>query len=98
VSSEAEAATRMASRYKQLILNFINQEIPAAEFEKSYLSLFKSDRSKVGGEKFNILDKLFADIDAFVDDPELRERVYGGIGADELLVCAREAYQKLYQT
>lgn len=96
--SDAEAATEMANRYKQLILNFINQEISATEFEKSYLLLFKSDRSKVGGEKFNILDKLFADVDAFVDDPELRERVYGGIGAEELLVSAREAYQKLYKT
>lgn len=88
----------MANRYRQVIFEFINGEMSPPEFERSYLSLFKSDTTKVGGEKFDILDKLFADVDAFVEDPELRDRVYGSIDSEELLDCAREAYRKLYES
>ena len=97
MSADTEAATRMADRYKQLISKFVDREISASEFESCYLALFKSDRSKVGGEKFNILDRLFADVDAFEADPELRKQVYGGIGDEELLGCARAAYKELYE-
>jgi Bacterial self-protective colicin-like immunity len=97
MSADTEAATRMADRYKQLISKFIDREISASEFENSYLALFKSDRRKVAGEKFNILDRLFADVDAFEGDPELRKKVYGGIGDEELLSCARAAYKELYE-
>jgi Bacterial self-protective colicin-like immunity len=98
MSADTEAATRMAGRYRQLISRFINREISAPEFESSYLALFKSDKSKVGGEKFNVLDRLFADVDAYEADPELRKHVYGSIGDEELLACAQAAYQKLYQS
>jgi Bacterial self-protective colicin-like immunity len=97
MSADTDAATRMADRYKQLISRFVDGEISASEFEGCYLALFKSDTSKVGGEKFNILDKLFADVDAFEADPELRKQVYDGIGAEELLSCARAAYKELYE-
>ena len=60
--------------------------------------MFKSDQNKVGGEKFNVLDRLFADVDAYEADPELRKQVYGGIGDEELLTCAQTAYQKLYES
>ena len=97
MSADAEAATRMADRYKPLISKFINKEISASEFESCYIALFKRDKSKVGGEKFDILDRLFADVDAYEADPELRKQVYGGIGDEELLTYARAAYQKLYE-
>lgn len=97
MSADTEAAARMADRYKELISKFVDREISASEFESCYLTLFKSDRSKVGGEKFNILDRLFADVDAFEADPELRKQVYGGIGDEELLNCARAAYKELYE-
>jgi len=47
--------------------------------------------------KFDVLDRLFADVDAYEADPDLRKQVYGGIGDEELLSCARAAYQKLYE-
>jgi hypothetical protein len=97
MSADTEAAARMADRYKQLISKFVDREISASEFEGRYLALFKSDKSKVNGEKFDILDRLFADVDAFEADPELRKHVYGGIGDEELLSCARAAYKQLYE-
>ena len=98
MSADVEATTRMANRYKQLISGFINREISAPEFESRYLAMFKNDKNKVGGEKFNVLDRLFADVDAYEADPELRKQVYGGIGDEELLTCAQTAYQKLYES
>lgn len=98
MSTDAEAAARMADRYKRLISGFINNEISAPEFENRYLVLFKGDKSKVGGQKFDILDRLFADVDAYEADPELRKQVHGAIDDKELLSCARAAYQKLYET
>jgi self-protective colicin-like immunity protein len=97
MSADVEAARRMADRYKHLIFAFINREISAPEFESRYLTMFKSDKNKVSGEKFNVLDKLFADVDAYEADPELRKQVYGGIGDEELLTCAQAAYEKLYE-
>lgn len=98
MSAKIEATTQMAERYRKLISKFVAREISAPEFEGSYLTLFKSDNNKVGGEKFNILDRLFADVDAYEADPKLRKQVYGAIGDEELLNCARAAYQKLYET
>jgi hypothetical protein len=97
MSGDTEAAARMADRYRRIISAFINKEISASEFESSYLALFKGDKSKVGGEKFDVLDRLFAEADAYEADPELRKQVYGGIGDEELLSCARSAYQILYE-
>jgi hypothetical protein len=97
MSADTEAATRMADRYRPLISVFINKEISASEFESRYLALFKRDKGKVGGEKFEVLDRLFGDVDAYEPDPELRKQVQGGIGDEELLTCARAAYQKLYE-
>lgn len=87
----------MAGRYMQLISKFINKEISAQEFECRYLHSFKNDKHKVNGEKFDILDRLFADVDAYEADPELRKQVYGGIDGEGLLNCARTAYRRLYE-
>jgi hypothetical protein len=96
MSSDNAAGAAMADRYRELISRFINRRISAQEFESAYLRLFKSDKNKVGGAKFNALDRLFADVDDYTADPELRKRA-GGLDDEELRTCAREAYRKLYQ-
>jgi len=40
---------------------------------------------------------LFADVDDYTADPELRETA-GGLDDEQLRTCAREAYRKLYES
>jgi len=44
---------------------------------------FKSDTDQVGGEAFDVLDAIFADVDDYLDDPQLSETTQG-IDEDEL--------------
>lgn len=90
-----EAIKRMLARYKNPISRFAHGEISASEFESDYLRLFTTDRNQVLGREFNILDRLFSDVDEYTSDPELRSRA-GGLNDEELRACAQEAYQKLY--
>ena len=93
--SRDPATERMCGKYKDLILNFINQTISAEEFESAYLALFKHDSDQVLGPEFNILENLFFAIDDFVADPELRATVHG-LDEEGLRKHAREAYERLY--
>lgn len=95
--SDSEKVKIMTVKYKDLISRFINGQISAQEFEDSYLPLFKKDTSQVRSVEFEILDGLFADVDEYVADPELRKRA-GGLNDEELRTRAREAYRKLYST
>jgi DNA-binding beta-propeller fold protein YncE len=94
--SENAAVERMIAKYAGLISRFVNGQISALEFQSSYFTLFKNDTDQVRGPAFNVLDALFADIDEYVADPELRQRA-GGFDDEELRSRARNAYQKLYQ-
>ncbi|ORB86579.1 hypothetical protein B1987_25575 [Mycobacterium kansasii] len=47
--------------------------------------------------EFKVLDRLFADVDDYTADPELRETA-GGLDDEQLRTCAREAYRKLYES
>jgi hypothetical protein len=85
----------MTARYRGLISDFVDQRISADEFETAYLSLFKTDTTQVRSTEFEVLDGLFADVDDYVGDPELRSRA-GGLDGDQLRSRAREVYLKLY--
>ncbi|WP_082973438.1 colicin immunity domain-containing protein [Mycobacterium sp. E2327] len=87
----------MCAKYAPLIASFVDHQISAREFESRYLTLFKNDRDQVRSREFNILDRLFADVDEYTADPDLRRRV-GGLDDQELRTCAREAYRKLRET
>lgn len=53
----------MCDKYAQLISSFIDRKISAREFESRYLKLFKNDQDQVRSREFDILDRLFADVD-----------------------------------
>jgi hypothetical protein len=93
--ADSAAVKRMTARYAELISRFVDGQISAPEFETAYLTLFKNDKDQVPGREFNILDGLFADVDDYTADPELRERA-GGMDDEQLRSSAREAYRKLY--
>lgn len=48
-------------------------EISASDFEDRYLRLFEDDPEIYKNQLFNVLDKLFADVDSFCADPGLRD-------------------------
>jgi hypothetical protein len=59
--------------YVELIRQFVGQSIPADEFERKYLNLYKSDATDWTDEEFSLLDGLFYAVDAFCADPALRD-------------------------
>jgi len=57
----------------RLIDQFVCGFLSAAEFEVQYLTMFKGDNTAWTEPEFKILDGLFADVDAFCGDPDLRD-------------------------
>jgi hypothetical protein len=86
----------MLDGYQEIIRRFVSGENSAEKFETEYLKKFKYDEAQVPSEEFQVLDSLFADVDDYVSDPELREQV-GGLDDEELRARARVAYDRLYR-
>ena len=57
--------------YKGLIKRFLDREISANDFEQTYLNTLKSEWNDMSGELHDILEFLFFEVDAYVDDPDL---------------------------
>jgi len=83
----------MLSEYASLIRNFVDAEIDGSSFESQYLATFKSDATIHSEEVFSALDTLFAAVDAFVADLELREE--GDLDEQQLREKATDTYRKL---
>ena len=80
-------------RYIELLRAFVSNAIPAREFERSFLELFKSDETVFAEDVFTILDELFGNVDAFCADPLLRGE--DDLDEDQLRACSAEALHKL---
>jgi hypothetical protein len=63
---------RTLSEYVQLIDSFVHGEISALEFERVYLQMFKEDPTIRPETEYEILDRLFSDVDSFCADSGLR--------------------------
>ena len=81
-------------KYINLLQSFADSKINADQFEQQFLELFKSDNN-LQGREFYILDKLFADVDAYCSDPDLIEDPRFDIGEVQLQVSAQETLDKL---
>ncbi|TAG91743.1 MAG: hypothetical protein EAZ09_16940 [Oscillatoriales cyanobacterium] len=81
-------------KYIKLLQSFADSKINADQFEQQFLEVFKSDNNLQGIE-FRILDKLFADVDAYCSDPDLIEDPRFDIGEVQLQVSAKETLDKL---
>ncbi|MCB9988631.1 MAG: hypothetical protein H6868_04755 [Rhodospirillales bacterium] len=55
--------------YETLIRRFLRHEISVEEFERTYLDAFKNEKVFLGGDLFEALDWLFAEVDAYTDLP-----------------------------
>jgi len=81
------------SRYIRLIEEFVGGDISAPEFERRYLTLFKSDDSASPEPIFLILDRLFSDVDSYCSDPSIRDGE--DLDDEALRECAEAAYAAL---
>jgi len=77
--------------YIELIEGFLEGSIPAATFERRYLDHFQADQTRRDEELFDVLDGLFAAVDAYCGDDELRPHVKGAIDESELRLRAGRA-------
>ncbi len=86
----------LVRKYSDLIEKYVSGEMTASEFSESYMTEFKDDDGPMGDEIFWILQKLFANADAYCE-PEIRDDVRDAIGEEELMESARETLTKLEQ-
>lgn len=91
----SDAVVRMLDGYRELMADFLDGSSSADEFEVRFLAYFKNDRSQIPGPEFDVLDGLFADVDEYVANDDLRAKV-GGLDAGGLSDAVRSAYQQLY--
>ena len=81
------------SAYIQLIDSFIAGRISPEEFESKYLKLFKEEKRMPPVQVYEVLNKLFTDVDAYCGDPSLRNQY--SLDENELRECASRAYWAL---
>ena len=76
--------------YIELMQMFISRQLPAAEFEHRYLELFKHDPTEWPEPVFLLLDELYAAVDTFCADPEIRDE--NDLDETQLLDAAQKAW------
>jgi hypothetical protein len=82
-----------AEQYTALIRGFLDEALDAQEFESRFLEKFKNETTVLPLDIFEVLDELFADVDAFCPDPELRDD--DDLNEQQLRAKAAEALAKL---
>jgi hypothetical protein len=81
------------SSYITLIESYLTRQISSAEFESKYLRLFKNEKRIPPAQIYELLNRLFTDVDAFCSNPSFRNR--SSIDENELRECANRAFQEL---
>ncbi len=82
-----------ARPYTEMIRAFLDGRMSPREFSAAYFARFQDETDPFTEPEFQTLDRLFADLDAYCDDPDLRDE--GDIDEDELRECSRRALDKL---
>ena len=80
--------------YRPILDALISGELSPAAFETRYFEIYENDTRMMSKEVFNIVDGFFADVDAYVDDPSLRNLSKGDLGPEELKERARELLRR----
>ena len=89
------------TEYTDLIKQFLDHAISADDFEIKYVKLFYADQGGRTDSTFHILDRLFAEVDAYwpetqPGDPD--EEIFSSISEVTLRQCAAVALDKLKAT
>jgi hypothetical protein len=80
--------------YADLVRRFVTGEQSAVEFESAFLARYLADETLWDQAEFDVLDRLFADVDDFVPEDRLRAEA-GGLDADQLRTRAAAALPRL---
>lgn len=62
-------------KYGKLLQRFIQGDLSADEFQLRYLDMFKQEGGRLSEPLFELLDRLFGDVDAFCGDPNVLEEL-----------------------
>ncbi len=81
------------SEYIELIRLFANHSLSASEFEQRYLQMFNKDPTIRTEAEYEVLNRLFSDVDVFSADPELRP--IDGLDEEQLRSAAESAHAAL---
>ena len=83
-------------KYRLLVEQFLRREMPVSKFQETYLESFKNEATRFEDRIFEVLDRLFGDVDAYTDDGELLSMSPGQyIDEVELRLCAGNALRDL---
>ena len=80
--------------YIALLTAFVQGRLSPHEFETIFFPLFKGDDLRNGEHVFPVLDRLFAEVDDYTGDDEVRAGV-GGLNEQELRTAAEQALAEL---
>jgi len=80
--------------YAVLLRLFAEGALSAGEFEVVFLRLYKDDPTDWPSDLYDVLDSLFADVDEYCSDDDLRAKV-GGLDDDALRQRASQAFDRL---
>jgi hypothetical protein len=81
--------------YLTLLESFVSGEVAAPVFEQQYLERYKGDAFLWSDPVFGVLDGLFADVDAYVADDDLRDIDDGDLDDEGLRTSAASALARL---
>lgn len=80
--------SKALARFVPLLAKFVRREISADEFEAAFTHDYLSNEVQWSREVFDVIDYFFAEVDAYVSDPGLRDSPED-LGPDELRKRAR---------
>ena len=77
--------------YLSLIRDFLENRLPASEFQLEYLKRWKTDTVNYSSSEYDILERMFEDCDAYWGEGQTPHT----IGESELRACAEVALKNL---
>lgn len=80
-------------KYTRLIDEFIDGDTTAADFSIEFMDEFIEEESDMSEDTYQILQNMFAEADAYCENPELRDE--RDLDEDELMEVALETSSKL---
>ena len=61
----------ICDKYKLMLDRFLSGEICVHEFQERYLASFKSEVQRLDVDLYEVLQKVFGDVDSYTEDPDL---------------------------
>jgi len=89
-----EEVARAISPYRELLEQFVRGELAADDFVAAYWDVYLNMTMGYSTAVFEIVDGFFAEVDAYVEDPDLRTEIPESNGPEELLVRARDLLRR----